>query len=233
MWPRMVIPIQSPMSSHHQQQQQRAGAGYGAQQPQYTTTFSSPQRSVSPVSSYDVRNSRQSPTSPQRTVQHMGSPTSPSSRLSSSGQGLPTRGILSQRRSMQPTPSSARTPRTHNETGRTSRLPSASNYVPSPQSSTGVVQNIPESIDRAGKIMEALYNRDLQCPSLFTALVGRENTGMHPVSGLVDQDYPSVVERGLLSEKLFTVQHQTSIPPELRELLARKTKFHFRRLNLT
>ncbi len=42
------------------------------------------------------------------------------------------------------------------------------------------------------------------------------------MSGLVDQDYPSVVERGVLSDKLFTVLHQTPIPPELRELLSRK-----------
>ncbi len=96
--------------------------------------------------------------------------------------GIPARGILSQRRST-PTsqPSSSRTPRTHNETppgtGRASRLPSASNYVPSPSGTTVAGQNIPESIEKAGRVMEALYSRDLQYPSLFAALVGREQTG--------------------------------------------------------
>jgi len=166
---------------------------------------------------------RQSPTSPQRTSQQTTSPTSPTRMPPPLGQ-TPSRGILSQRRATmaQAQMNSTRTTRTQNESGRPNRLPSAGNYVPSPQASTGVVQNIPESIDRAGKIMEALYNRDLQNPSIFTSLVGAEQSGLHPVSGVMDQDYPGVIERGLLSEKLFTVQHQTNIPPELRELLARK-----------
>jgi hypothetical protein len=49
--------------------------------------------------------------------------------------------------------------------------------VPSPSGTTVAGQNIPESIEKAGRVMEALYSRDLQYPSLFAALVGREQTG--------------------------------------------------------
>jgi len=44
------------------------------------------------------------------------------------------------------------------------------------------------------------------------------------VSGTVEQDYPGVIERGLLSKRLFTVEHQTPIPTELREMLLRTDK---------